>query len=180
MPAPEVLANVTTVVLSLVTVLPALSLMVAVSAWASPAVVEPLSVRVICAAAPWTIVKPSVPSVRAPLLASTTIAPTSAPVTVLVATPATAVSVPSPVTVPAPESLAKATTLVLSEVTVLPAASWIVAVRARVAPELRSAVAPVNAICVAAPWVTVKAPRVPVVRPGRGRFHRDRAGERRR
>ena len=66
--------------------------------------------------------------------------------TVLVATPATAVSVPSPVTVPAPESLAKVTTLVLSEVTVLPAASWIVAVRARVAPELRSAVAPVNAI----------------------------------
>ena len=55
---------------------------------------------------------------------------------VLVATPATAVSLPVPVTVPAPEALAKATTVVLSEVTVLPAASWIVAVSTRVAPEV--------------------------------------------
>ena len=39
---------------------------------------------------------------------------------------------PVPVTVPAPEAFAKATTVVLSEVTVLPAASWIVAVSTRV------------------------------------------------
>ena len=55
---------------------------------------------------------------------------------VLVATPVAAVALPVPVTVPAPEALAKATTVVLSEVTVLPAASWIVAVRTRVAPEV--------------------------------------------
>ena len=78
---------------------------------------------------------------------------------VLVATPATAVSLPVPVTVPAPEALAKATTVVLSEVTVLPAASWIVAVRTRVAPEVRLAVEPVRTIWAAAPWTTVKAPR---------------------
>ena len=47
----------------------------------------------------------------------------------------------------------------------LPAASWIVAVRTRVAPEVRLAVEPVSAICVAAPWTTVKEPRVPVVSP---------------
>ncbi len=65
---------------------------------------------------------------------------------VLVATPATAVSVPRPVTVPAPEVFANVTTVVLSEVTVLPAASLIVAVSTRVAPEVRLVVAPVSAI----------------------------------
>ena len=96
---------------------------------------------------------------------------------VLVATPATAVSLPVPVTVPAPEALLKATTVVLSEVTVLPAASLIVAVSTRVAPEVRLVVAPVSAMSAAAPWTTVKAPRVPVVRPAGGGFHRDRADE---
>ena len=85
--------------------------------------------------------------------------------TVFVATPATAVALPVPVTLPVPDALAKATTVELSEVTVLPAASWIVAVRTRVAPEVRSVVAPVRAIWVAAPWTTVNAPSVPVVRP---------------
>ncbi len=66
--------------------------------------------------------------------------------TVLVATPLAAVAVPVPLTVPAPEALAKATTVELSEVTVLPAASWIVAVRTRVAPEVRLVTAPVSAI----------------------------------
>ena len=84
---------------------------------------------------------------------------------VLVATPATAVSFPVPVTVPAPEALANATTVALSLVTVLPAASWIVAVSSRVAPEVRLVVAPVSTMSAAAPWTTVKAPRVPVVRP---------------
>ncbi len=118
------------------------------------------------AAAPWTTVKaPSVPVVRPAAVASIVTEPTSAPVTVFVATPAAAVSVPVPLTVPAPEALAKSTTVVLSEVTVLPAASWSVAVRTRVAPEVRFAVAPVSAIWAAAPWTTVKAPSVPVVRP---------------
>ena len=84
---------------------------------------------------------------------------------VLVATPAVAVSVPVPVMVPRPLAWSKSTTVVLSEVTVLPAASWIVAVRTRVAPEVRLVVAPVRAMSAAAPWTTVKAPRVPVVRP---------------
>ena len=68
-------------------------------------------------------------------------------------------------TVPAPDCLAKVTTVELSAVTVLPAASWIVAVSTRVAPEVRLAVEPLSAICVAAPWTTVKAPSVPVVSP---------------
>ena len=65
---------------------------------------------------------------------------------VFVATPAAAVALPVPVTVPAPDCLANVTTVVLSEVTVLPAASWIVAVSTRVAPEVRLVVAPVSAI----------------------------------
>ena len=44
-------------------------------------------------------------------VASIVTEPTSWPVIVLVATPATAVSLPVPVTVPAPEALAKATTV---------------------------------------------------------------------
>ena len=166
-PAPESLAKVTTLVLSEVTVLPAASWIVAVRTRVAPEVrlvVEPVSA--IWVAAPWTTVKaPRVPVVRPAEVASIVTEPARAPVMVLVATPATAVSLPVPVTVPAPEALAKATTVVLSEVTVLPAASWIVAVRRRVAPEVRLAVEPVRAIWVAAPWTTVKAPRVPVVRP---------------
>ena len=176
-PAPPVFANVTTVALSVVTVLPFTSSRVAVSVWVSPAVVEPLSVSVICVAAPWTTVKPIVPSVSAPLLASRTIAPTRAPVMVLVAMPATAVSLPVPVTVPAPEALANVTTLVLSEVTVLPAASWIVAVRTRVAPEVRLVVAPVRAIWVAAPWTIGEGAERAGRQPGGGGFHRHRADE---
>ena len=126
--------------------------------------VEPVSAM--SAAAPWTTVKaPSVPVVSPAAVASIVTEPASAPVTVFVATPATAVSLPVPVTVPAPDALAKATTVELSEVTVLPAASWIVAVSTRVAPEVRLVVAPVRAIWAAAPWTTVKAPSVPVVRP---------------
>ncbi len=98
-------------------------------------------VKAICVAAPWTTVKePSVPVVRPAAVASIMTAPTRAPVTVLVATPLAAVALPVPLTVPAPEAFAKATTVVLSEVTVLPAASWIVAVSTRVAPEVRLAV----------------------------------------
>ena len=165
-PAPDALVKATTVLLSEVTVLPAASWIVAVKTRVAPElrlVVAP--VRAIWVAAPWTTVKPSVPSVRAPEVASSVIAPARAPVTVLVATPATAVSLPVPLTVPAPEALAKETTVVLSLVMVLPAASLIVAVSTRVAPEVRLVVAPVSSIWSAAPWTTVKAPSVPVVRP---------------
>ena len=95
-------------------------------------------VSAMSAAAPWTTVKaPSVPVVRPTEVASIVTEPTRTPVTVLVATPLEAVALPVPLTVPAPEALAKATTVVLSEVTVLPAASLIVAVSTRVAPEVR-------------------------------------------
>ena len=45
------------------------------------------------------------------------------PATVFVATPFEAVALPVPVTVPAPDALANATTVELSAVTVFPAAS---------------------------------------------------------
>ena len=140
---------------------------VAVSTRVAPEVrlvVAPVSA--IWVAAPWTTVKePSVPVVRPPAVASMTTAPTRTPVIVLVATPLAAVAVPVPLTVPAPDCLAKLTTVVLSAVTVLPAASWIVAVSTRVAPEVRLVTRRVSEICVAAPWTTVKEPSVPVVRP---------------
>ena len=166
-PAPEALAKATTVELSEVTVLPAASWIVAVSTRVDPEArlaVEPVSE--IWLAAPWTTVKaPRVPVVSPPAVASIVTDPASTPVIVFVATPLEAVALPLPLTVPAPEALAKATTVELSEVTVFPAASWSVAVSTRVAPEVRSAVEPVSAICVAAPWTTVKAPSVPVVSP---------------
>ena len=64
-------------------------------------------------AAPWTTVKaPRVPVVRPAEVASIVTEPARAPVTVLVATPAAAVALPVPVTVPAPDCFAKATTVV--------------------------------------------------------------------
>ena len=55
-PAPPVFAKATTVELSPVTVLPCASSIVAVSVWPLPATFEPLSVRTICVAGPWTYV----------------------------------------------------------------------------------------------------------------------------
>ena len=147
-PAPEALVNATTVLLSEVTVLPAASWIVAVRTRVAPEVrlaVEPESE--IWVAAPWTTVKaPRVPVVRPAAVASIVTEPASTPVIVFEATPPTAVAFPVPVTVPAPEALAKATTVELSLVTVLPAASWIVAVSTRVAPEVRFAVEPASEI----------------------------------
>ena len=54
MPAPPVFANATTVELSLVTVFPFASLIVAVSVCALPATFEPLSVSAIWVAGPCT------------------------------------------------------------------------------------------------------------------------------
>ena len=70
-------------------------------------------------------------------VASIVTVPARTPVIVLVATPAEAVALPVPDTVPAPDAFAKEMTVVLSAVTVLPAASSIVAVRTRVAPDVR-------------------------------------------
>ena len=70
---------------------------------------------------------------------------------VFVATPLAAVAVPVPLTVPAPDCLAKATTVDESVTAMFPAASRSVAVSTRVAPEVRLAVEPVSAICVGAP-----------------------------
>ena len=86
-------------------------------------------VSAIWAAAPWTTVKaPRVPVVSPAAVASIVTDPTSCPVIVFVATPLAAVAVPVPVTVPAPDCLPNVITVELSAVTVLPAASWIVAV----------------------------------------------------
>ena len=72
---------------------------------------------------------PSVPVVSPAAVASIVTEPARAPVIVLAATPPAMVALPVPPTVPVPEACAKATTVELSEVTVLPAASWMVAVR---------------------------------------------------
>ena len=158
--------------------LPAASWIVAVRTRVAPEVrlvVAPVSA--IWAAAPWTTVKaPRVPVVSPAAVASIVTEPTRAPVIVLVATPAAAVALPVPVTVPAPEAFAKATTVVLSEVTVLPAASWIVAVRTRVAPEVRLVVEPVRRSGGGAVDDGEGAEGAGG-EPGRGGFHRDRADE---
>ena len=181
-PAPDCLPNVTTVVLSAVTVLPAASRIVAVRTRVAPEVrlvVEPVSAM--WAAAPWTTVKaPSVPVVRPAAVASIVTEPTSAPVIVLVATPAAAVAVPVPVTVPAPDCLAKVTTVVLSAVTVLPAASWIVAVRTRVAPEVRFVVDAAECDLGGGAVDDGEGAEGAGGEPGGGGFHRDRADELRR
>ena len=166
-PAPDACANATTVELSAVTVLPAASLIVAVRTLVAPdarSAVEP--VRTMSALAPWTTLNgPSVPDESPAEVASIVTAPARTPVIVLVATPAEAVALPVPLTVPAPLCCANATTVVLSETTVLPAASWIVAVSTRVVPEVRSAVEPVRAMSAAVPWTTLNEPSVPVVSP---------------
>ena len=86
---------------------PAASLIVAVSMRVAPEVrlvVEPVSA--IWVAAPWTTLKaPSVPVARPAAVASIVTEPTRTPVIVLVATPAEAVALPVPVTVPAPDCL---------------------------------------------------------------------------
>ena len=166
-PAPDAFAKEMTVVLSEVTVLPAASLIVAVRTLVAPdarSAVEPVSW--IWVAAPGTTSNaPRVPVVSPAAVASIVTEPARAPVIVLVATPAEAVALPVPLTVPAPEACANAITVELSEVTMLPAASSIVAVRTRVAPEARSAVEPVSTMSAAAPWTTSKEARVPVVSP---------------
>src|SRR2546428_366748 len=93
-------------------------------------------------APPWLTAKvSSAPAATAPLVPFRVTEPAVVPVTVLVATPFNAVAAPSPLTFPAPPSLAKVTTRVLFDATVFPAASLIVAVSTRSAPEARPGMA---------------------------------------
>ena len=98
-------------------------------------------------------------------VASIVTEPTSAPVIVFVATPAVAVALPLPVTVPAPDCLREGDHGRVVGGDRVARRVLDVAVSTRVAPEVRLVVEPVRAIWAAAPWTTVKAPRVPVVRP---------------
>ena len=68
------------------------------------------------------------------MVAPTTIVPINLFVAVAVATPFTAVAAPGKVAVPVPEFLLNVTWVVLSVVTVLPPASWIVPVSVRDPP----------------------------------------------
>jgi hypothetical protein len=88
--------------------------------------------------------------------------PARLPVTVRVATPPLAVADPRPVTDPLPAVLLNVTLALLSAplVTGFPAASAIVAVNVRVAPEARSAVEPDITIWVADPADTFPTERV--------------------
>ena len=98
--------------------------MVAVRTRVEPEVrfaVEPL--RTISAAGPTTTVKVRVLLVSEAPVAWVEMLPMSAPVTVTEATPAVAVSPPSPVTVPVPAVLLKVTVVPLSPVSTFPAAS---------------------------------------------------------
>ena len=112
-------------------------------------------------------------------MASIVTEPASSPVIVFVATPPAAVALPVPLTVPAPHCCANATTVELSAVTVFPAASWIVAVRTRVAPEVRSAVEPLSAIWVGGAVDDGEGAEGAGGEPGGGGLHRDRAARRR-
>ena len=130
------------------------------------------------AAAPWTTVKaPSVPVVSPAAVASIVTVPARTPVIVFVATPLEAVALPVPATVPVPDALAKATTVELSEVTVLPAASWIVAVSTRVAPEVEVRGRAGERDLRRCAGNDVEGGEGAGRQPGRGRLHRDRAGE---
>ena len=93
--------------------------------------------------------------------------PTAFPVTVNVATPATAFVEPRPVIVAVPAVFANVTLSMLfgPEVTVFPLASWIVAVSNRVLLDARSAVDPLSASFVAALAFTTIPLCVPVIAP---------------
>ena len=102
-------------------------------------------------AVPAPTVQVTEPGVRPAAVASMSIWPASVFVTEREAMPAAAVAVPSPATVPLPETWAKVTTVELSAVTVFPAASCSVAVRVFVAPEPFEPEAS-RSMVVAAPW----------------------------
>ena len=96
---------------------------------------------------------------------------------VFVATPLEAVALPLPLTVPIPDCLAKAITVELSEVTMLPAASWIVAVSTpgRAGGQVRRRAAERDLGCSTGDDVE-RAERAGR-KPARGGLHRDGAGD---
>ncbi len=156
-PAPPVLANVTEVELSPVTRLPAASRTSALTVRAPPAVrfaAELVKVR--WSPGPGTTANVIASEVRSGAEAVIVTGPARTPETVFVATPAEADAVPRPPTEPEPAVCANVTVVVLSEVTVLPAASFTVAVTSRFEPEARSAVEPVTTIEAGTPGSIVK------------------------
>ena len=151
-PRPLVFANVTDVVLSLVTRLPPASRISTVSVRVFPEArspVEPVKVR--WSAVPATTLSVVEPEVSDAAEAVIVIEPATAPVTVLLAMPPAAVAVPSPLTVPVPLVSANVTRVVLSLVSRLPPASRISTVSVRVFPAARSAVELVKTRRFAAP-----------------------------
>src|SRR5207302_610235 len=123
-PVPAVLAKPTTVVLSPVSRLPLASRISAVSVFVEPDATPVASlVKGEWYAGPTVTENVEASLVKPVFEAVIVIAPTVWPVTVTEATPPLAVAVPRPLTVPAPPVLAKPTTVVLSPVSRLPAAS---------------------------------------------------------
>src|SRR6266545_1048917 len=165
-PAPLVFANVTEVVLSPVSRLPAASRTSTVRSRVAPEVRSEVAlVNVRWSAGPTTTVKVVESPVRPPAVTPIVIEPASAPVTVFVAMPAEAVAEPSPVTVPVPAVFANATEVELSPVSRLPAASRTSTVRSRVEPAARFEVALVKVRWSAAPATIVKDVEAPVRPP---------------
>src|SRR5712691_357405 len=140
-PAPLVLVKLTEVVLSPVSRLPAASRISTVSVRPAPAARSAVElVKVRWSAAPATTLNVVVSALSELAPAVIVIGPASAPVTVLLATPADAVAVASPVTVPVPLVFVKLTEVVLSLISRLPAASRTSTVSVRVFPAARLAV----------------------------------------
>ena len=155
-PTPAVFANVTLVLSSPVTRLPAASRIWTVSMRVLPEIRGTFAlVKATWSAVPATttnVVEPELSNVADALIV---IEPASAPVTVCEAIPPDAVALPRPVTVPAPSVFANATTVVLSPVSRLPATSRISTVSARDDPDTRFVVELVNVRRSAAPGTTL-------------------------
>src|SRR5438876_339134 len=117
------------------------------------------------AVVPATTVNVVVPGVSPVADAVIVTEPRLPPVTVLVAMPAAAVTLPVPVTVPEPAVICTATEVALSVVTTFLFASRIAAVVSGVAPAVDCAVDDVTVRCAAAPGLTVKVPLTPVSLP---------------
>ena len=123
-PAPAVLAKLTTVVLSPVSRLPAASRTSTVSVLVDPDATLAVSLVNVRRSATPTVTEKLEPSLVSPVFDAVMVsAPAVWPVASSEAMPPEAVAVPRPLTVPAPAVLAKLTTVVLSPVSRLPAAS---------------------------------------------------------
>src|SRR6266508_4090517 len=156
-PVPPVFANVIEVALSEVTRLPTPSRTSAVRVRAEPEARFAVELVTTMSVGPFVTTAKVVEPADSPLaVAPIVIDPTDPPVTDSDATPALAVAAPSPVTVPAPEVLAKVTEVELSALTRLPAASRTSAVSVRDVAAVRLPVELVIVRWSAAPGSTVK------------------------